>query len=329
MILSVFFAGIISLPVIVEAQTYYINVQKMPVQWQNEFGDVLYQATEYWKSRIPSLEFYEVPYPDQSDFVVTWASQYLEGKLGYYTTNTNNYYGKPYVAITLGYFEDKKWNLVSRDYVIAITKHEMGHAIGLEHSNDPNDIMYPTVENYEDWVRSHSPESYVGQTNDDEYFSSDASPSLSEMMDQILAEEKKYENPANEAKSYYENLIFDDLANGITRAEKSLSGLKFESQDAQKKIKQAWDVRWQAVTSKNKADKKFAEALNYLNDGRYLDSYSSFKTIDSDSESIGNNLKWISAAIEDANKMEKKYQTEKVVELRKQKEKFCFLFWCW
>ncbi|MGI0022862.1 MAG: matrixin family metalloprotease, partial [Nitrososphaeraceae archaeon] len=133
-------------------QKINVNIQKMPVQWQDKFGDVLYNATKYWENRLPGLKFYSVPYPHQADFVVTWASQYLEGKLGYYTPNTNNEYGKPYVAITLGYFKDKKWNLVAREYVIEITKHELGHAIGLKHSNDPKDIMYPYIHNYERWL---------------------------------------------------------------------------------------------------------------------------------------------------------------------------------
>ncbi len=105
----------------------------------------------------PSFVIEKVPYQDQADFVLEWASQYDSGKLGYYSSNTLNEYGKPRLTITLGYFKDKKWNLVSSDYALEITKHELGHAIGFTHSDDPNDIMYPKIESYESWLQLKSP----------------------------------------------------------------------------------------------------------------------------------------------------------------------------
>ncbi len=140
-----------------DAQTYKIHVQKMPPHWQKTFGDTLDKAIQFWQQKTPGLVIDKVPYQDQADFVLEWASQYDSGKLGYYSSSTLNEYGKPKLTISLGYFKDKKWNLVSPEYALEITKHELGHAIGLPHSTDPTDVMYPQIENYESWIQARAP----------------------------------------------------------------------------------------------------------------------------------------------------------------------------
>ncbi|MGQ0605660.1 MAG: M57 family metalloprotease [Candidatus Nitrosotenuis sp.] len=140
-----------------DAQTYKMYVQKMPQSWQKQFGTVLDKAVQYWQEKIPGLKLESTSRQDSADFVLEWASQYDSGKLGYYTSSTINEYGKPKLTITLGYFKNKKWNLVSPEYALEITKHELGHAIGFTHSDDPNDIMYPKIESYESWLQTKTP----------------------------------------------------------------------------------------------------------------------------------------------------------------------------
>jgi hypothetical protein len=149
---------------VADAQNYKMYVQKMPPHWQKSFGDVLDKAIAFWQQKTPGLTIEKVPYQDKADFVLEWASQYDSGKLGYYTSNTLNEYGKPKLTISLGYFKDKKWILVSPDYALEITKHELGHAIGLSHSTDPTDVMYPQIENYESWLQSHTAPKITNQT---------------------------------------------------------------------------------------------------------------------------------------------------------------------
>lgn len=93
-----------------EAQTFEMHVKKMPSHWEKQFGDILSKATQYWEAWIPGLKLDTVKFVDQADFVVEWASQYGNGNLGYYSTNTANEYGKPKLTISLGFFKDKKYH---------------------------------------------------------------------------------------------------------------------------------------------------------------------------------------------------------------------------
>lgn len=237
-----------------QAETVNVYVEKMPKHWQEKFGGVLDDATKYWEAKIPGLQFNTVQYSDKSDFVVQWASQYGEGKLGYYSTDTTNVYGKPMVGVTLGFFKDKQWTLVPAEYVLQVTKHEIGRAIGIPYSQDPDDIMYPTVEDHESWQQHLEPQaSHMPATGTDLQAESDAY--------QKLAAEKimQIDTELLQIKSTLNSLVYDNKA-------------------GKHSLNESWKSFWWAKKYLHDAEKAYAEgvASSVLSD--YEASYHNYKT---------------------------------------------------
>lgn len=234
------------------AQTYKIYEQKMPPQWQKQFGKILDNSIKYWESKIPGTKFVLVQNLDQADFVLEWASQYDSSKLGYFSKNTVNEYGKPKLTITLGYFKDKKWNLVSGEYAQLITTHELGHAIGLPHSEDPDDIMYPLIENYENWLAQKRPAQVPKNKNID-----------------WKAQSIKYQSLSDEQLYLAES--------SLKQAEALLKGTASTNKASKSELDKAWLVYWSAKKYYNDAKKSLQNADDAFYSQNYQESYLKYK----------------------------------------------------
>jgi hypothetical protein len=268
------------------AETVHMYVEKIPQQWQEQFGTVLDEAVKYWQDKIPGLTFETVPFVDDTDFVVEWASQYDEGKLGYYSTNVNNAYGKPTLAITLGFFKDKEWHLVSHEYVLQITKHELGHALGLSHSDDPNDIMYPTIENYESW-----------QQNEDSNLQS--TPSEQELQAAITP---SIDWSSKSAK--YQHLAADKIAPLGTKIEESqslLSSLSYSDKESQNALDNAWIAFWWAKKYLADSEKLQTDGGALALQSDYHGSYLKFKSSYDHAKKVEQKLVQIEKFVDKAN----------------------------
>lgn len=259
------------------AETVHIYVEKMPQPWQKQFGGVLDDAVQYWEGKIPGLKFDTVQYVEKSDFVLQWASQYGEGKLGYYSTDTANTYGKPTVAITLGFFKDKHWYLVSSEYVLQVTKHELGHAIGVPYSDDPNDIMYPTVEDYESWQQNPEQALQISTNTSMDW------QSMSE----------KYQNLAGDKIS--------SMSPKIAEAQSLLSSVSYGGKASKDALDKAWIAFWWAKKYLDRAEKMQIDGGASVLQSNYHDSYIKFKASYDYATNVEHKLTQITKYIEKAN----------------------------
>ncbi len=215
-----------------EAKIWYIYVDEIPKHWEPKFNNVINDATKFWEERVPDTKFYQVSFPEQSEFVIQWASQYIGTKLGYYTPNPINDYGRPYIAITLGYmdkestkWQDRKFNLVDSDYASEITKHEIGHAIGFLHSQDPNDIMYSKIYDYERWLKNKN--------------------NLTKINENIVITQTDWEKESIKYQKWT-GYKLTALKSGINFAEESLSEAYSDNPQRQVSVNNAWTALWWA-----------------------------------------------------------------------------------
>jgi len=116
--------------------TYVIYIDNLP-EWAGYASNVMFEATEFWKDVNPKLNFYVAEIPQDADFTVKWVRDFGQEHVGYA-------FGDMFLEVGLGDSNcGNTWNAYSPSHVSKIMKHEIGHILGLGHSPNSNDIMYP------------------------------------------------------------------------------------------------------------------------------------------------------------------------------------------
>jgi len=133
-------------------KTWNVGITPMPKHWEDDFDGVEDGAFEYWKTRIPGIDFLITGKTTGNDFSIQWQSKTTDNVLGYY--RDAHMQSEPYVAITLGQMKNNEMILTDKQYVKQLLAHEIGHALGFEHVDDDRDIMYAHIYKYEDWKKS-------------------------------------------------------------------------------------------------------------------------------------------------------------------------------
>ncbi|MFH0713965.1 MAG: M57 family metalloprotease [Candidatus Micrarchaeota archaeon] len=124
------------LPTVRLNQVIHIGVEPLPSWSDSQLSNVMQDAFSYWASNA-NVSF---AVDDNAAIRLEWLKEFGSLALGH-VVNTN------FVQIALG---DSKcigeWQAYDYDSVKHIVTHELGHVIGFDHSTDPNNIMYSSVD---------------------------------------------------------------------------------------------------------------------------------------------------------------------------------------
>ncbi|MCH7561114.1 MAG: matrixin family metalloprotease, partial [Thaumarchaeota archaeon] len=119
---------------------YYVYVDKLPSYANNYAGNAVYDATEFWKDNLPKKHFYITETENDADIMISWVRDF---------GGFNEHIGYSYIKLIEVGLGDSNcydtWKEYDSNYITTIMTHEIGHAIGFEHSDNPDDVMYPTI----------------------------------------------------------------------------------------------------------------------------------------------------------------------------------------
>lgn len=127
---------------------YKIYVNKQPQGLPLDHVSTLNQSTKYWESQVFNstigkaiVKFSYTESKSDANVWVTWTVRKIgEGVLGH------AHLGKGVVEVALGDYNcDGSFQLYDIASVEKIMRHELGHSIGLGHTEDTKNIMYPSL----------------------------------------------------------------------------------------------------------------------------------------------------------------------------------------
>jgi hypothetical protein len=128
----------------------YVFLNSTNILPGDDVRELVRQAFALWAQVVP-LSFTEVNSASQADFLVSWEvgnhgdSDPFDGIGG---TLAHATFPNPFAdrQVIIHFDDEEPWsNSTSRDVdMLTVAAHELGHALGLDHSNDPDALMFPS-----------------------------------------------------------------------------------------------------------------------------------------------------------------------------------------
>jgi predicted Zn-dependent protease len=114
--------------------------------WTPQVIDAARGGLAPWSGNSANLRFAEVTNPDEADIVVSFVGFVSDsGELGVTQTTSSTNGATTKVEISLALRQTENGPLIPAALMRRVAAHEFGHAMGLPHSGDRNDLMFPTA----------------------------------------------------------------------------------------------------------------------------------------------------------------------------------------
>jgi predicted Zn-dependent protease len=151
--------------------TVFIDNKTLPPHYDPGYYNEIEKALNYWEAggngKLNYTPVFEIVDLENADIRITWVENLEKNEsapvgVGGFTTPQIENGRFVHVDILLGVGDCKgtDWVQYDDDTMFVLAKHELGHALGLEHSNDKQDIMYPDYKQKNDlssFFRDNSP----------------------------------------------------------------------------------------------------------------------------------------------------------------------------
>ncbi|MCQ1534232.1 matrixin family metalloprotease [Methanosarcina sp. KYL-1] len=141
--------------------TVYVDNKNVPPHYSPTYYEQVEKALTYWEEggngNLEYTPVFELTDSEEADIRIRWVEnlEKIEGAppgvAGYARPYVvNDRFERVDIVLEVGNYQGKVWRQYGDATMLAISKHELGHALGLGHSGDPGDIMYPEYELRED-----------------------------------------------------------------------------------------------------------------------------------------------------------------------------------